>query len=149
MEGIFVDRCVRFFAAFVESPEIWDAVWCVETESVPGNEQKYVNKRIHEHSGQRYEYYLNEMSYFQETLAASEKTGGKPHQLPATFFAQSIPVVSQLFHDLTINFISKNFVFQWPVEDKIGILVTDTWSFRWQITHVFQDRVKSKTRFLG
>ena len=38
MEDTFVDRYVRFFVAFVKNPEIWDAVSCVKTESIPGKE---------------------------------------------------------------------------------------------------------------
>ena len=76
MEDIFVGRCVRFFVAFAGSPEIWDAVSCVETESVPGARAEILVSERAFTVGRRYECHL---SYFQETLAASEKTGGKPH----------------------------------------------------------------------
>lgn len=43
----------------------------------------------------------------QQRLAGRKQAGGEPHQLPALVLAQTILVVGQLLHQLTIQLISQ------------------------------------------
>jgi hypothetical protein len=43
---------------------------------------------------------------FHQGLTANEESTREPHQFPASFFAQSVSIVGQLFHDLAVNFVA-------------------------------------------
>ena len=45
-----------------------------------------------------------------QVLTAGKQPRGQPHQLPSSLLRQSVAILSQLLHDLTVNFISKNFL---------------------------------------
>ena len=47
-----------------------------------------------------------ECQLFHERLTANEEPARQPHQLPASLLTQSVSVVGQLFHDLTVDFVA-------------------------------------------
>ena len=62
------------------------------------------NKRPRE-GGSRKTATLFLVAYLEEVLGTGEQSGGQPHELPATFLTQSVPIVRQLFHDLTVDLV--------------------------------------------
>jgi hypothetical protein len=51
-----------------------------------------------------------ERQLLHESLTANEEPAGEPHELPAALLAQSVSIVRQLFHDLTVDLVAENFL---------------------------------------
>lgn len=50
-------------------------------------------------------------SYLEKVLRGGEQAGGQPHEFPAALLAQPVAVVCQLFHDLAVDFVPQDLLF--------------------------------------
>ena len=81
---------------------------------------------------------------FHESLAASKQPRGQPHQLPSPLFAQPVPVVCQLLHNLAVDFVPEDLVLEWSFEDLVCQLVARPCPSRRQVAHILEDSVEDQ-----
>jgi hypothetical protein len=83
-----------------------------------------------------------------EALRTGEQPRGQPHQLPPPLLRQSVPVVGQLLHHLTVDLVPQDLVLERAVEDVIGVLVTQPRPLRRQVPHILQYGAEGEARLL-
>ena len=58
-----------------------------------------------------------------QLLTTGKQSSGQPHQIPALFLRQTVPVVRQLLHDLTVHLVLQYLLLEGTLKYLVGQLI--------------------------